>query len=119
MFIFAINVLGHVHLTDLFMEHGKLSKGGSVMYIASFAARGAPEIGAAKPPIANGSIEEWTSVANGAKFAENMRYTDIYGAVKLMGGSMVALWHSSNGRSHLQFQVFVSCFAADTRWTVQ
>jgi NAD(P)-dependent dehydrogenase (short-subunit alcohol dehydrogenase family) len=94
MFIFAINVLGHVHLTDLFMEHGKLSKGGSVMYVASFAARGAPEVGAAKPPIADGSIEEWTSVANGTKFAEKKRYTDIYGAVKLMG----ALWTMSMSR---------------------
>lgn len=94
MFIFAINVLGHVYLTDLFMEHGKLSKGGSVMYVASFAARGAPEVGAAKPPIADGSIEEWTSVANGTKFAEKKRYTDIYGAVKLMG----ALWTMSMSR---------------------
>lgn len=94
MFIFAINVLGHVYLTDLFLEHGKLSKGGSVMYVASFAARGAPEVGAAKPPIADGSIEEWTSVANGTKFAEKKRYTDIYGAVKLMG----ALWTMSMSR---------------------
>jgi len=62
MFIFAINVLGHVHLDDLLMNNGKLSKGGSVMYVASFAARGAPEVGAAKPSITDGSIEEWTSV---------------------------------------------------------
>lgn len=96
MFIFAINVLGHVHLTDLLMRNGKLSKGGSVMYVASFAARGAPEVGAAKPPIADGSIEEWTSVANGAKFADNKKYTDIYGAVKLMG----ALWTMSMARKH-------------------
>lgn len=96
MFIFAINVLGHVQLTDLLMKNGKLSKGGSVMYVASFAARGAPEVGAAKPPIANGSIEEWTSVANGVKFADNKRYTDIYGSVKLMG----ALWTMSMSRKH-------------------
>ena len=96
MFIFAINVLGHVHFTDLLMRNGKLSKGGAVMYVASFAARGAPEVGAAKPPIADGSIEEWTSVANGAKFADNKKYTDIYGAVKLMG----ALWTMSMARKH-------------------
>lgn len=96
MFIFAINVLGHVYLTDLLMKNGKLSGGGSVMYVASFAARGAPEVGAAKPPIANGSIEEWTSVANGAMFADNKRYTDIYGSVKLMG----ALWTMSMARKH-------------------
>lgn len=96
MFIFAINVLGHVHLTDLLMKNGKLSKGGSVMYVASFAARGAPEVGAAKPSIANGSVEEWTSVANGVKFADNKTYTDIYGSVKLMG----ALWTMSMSRKH-------------------
>jgi NAD(P)-dependent dehydrogenase (short-subunit alcohol dehydrogenase family) len=96
MFIFSINVLGHVHFTDLVMQSGKLSKGGSVMYVASFAARGAPEVGSAKPPIAEGSIEEWTSVVNGAKFAENKTYTDIYGSVKLMG----ALWTMSMARKH-------------------
>ncbi len=96
MFIFAINVLGHVYLTDLLMKNGKLSKSGAVMYVASFAARGAPEVGAARPPIANGSIEEWTSVANGTKFADNRKYTDIYGSVKLMG----ALWTMSMARKH-------------------
>nr|MBX2849432.1 hypothetical protein [Acidiferrobacterales bacterium] len=53
-------------------------------------------VGAAKPPITEGSIEEWTSVANGAKFAENKTYTDHYGAVKLMG----ALWTMSMARKH-------------------
>lgn len=96
MFIFAVNVLGHVHLTDLLMKNGKLAKGGSVMYVASFAARGAPEVGAAKPSITDGSVEEWTSVANGKKFANNKTYTDIYGSVKLMG----ALWTMSMARKH-------------------
>ena len=96
MLIFAINVLGHVHFTDLLMRNGKLSKDGAVMYVASFAARGAPEVGAAPPPIVNGSIEEWTSVANGSKFANNKKYTDIYGSVKLMG----ALWTMSMARKH-------------------
>jgi len=94
--IFAINVLGHVHLTDLLMKNGKLSKQGSVMYVASFAARGAPEVRSAKPPINDGSIEEWTSVVNGNKFEDNKTYTDIYGAVKLMG----ALWTMSMARKH-------------------
>jgi NAD(P)-dependent dehydrogenase (short-subunit alcohol dehydrogenase family) len=96
MFIFAINVLGHVHFTDLLMEKGKLTTGGSVMYVASFAARGAPEVGSAKPTITQGSIEEWTEVVNGEKFAENKTYTDIYGSVKLMG----ALWTMSMARKH-------------------
>lgn len=96
IFTFSINVLGHVLFTDLLMKHGKLTKGGSVMYVASFAARGAPEVGAAKPPITEGSLAEWTSVANGEKFATNKAYTDHYGAVKLMG----ALWTMSMARKH-------------------
>jgi len=96
MFIFGINVLGHVQFTDLIMENGKLSKTGTVMYVASFAARGAPEVRAAKPPIADGSIEEWTAVVNGTKFDDSSSYTDIYGATKLMG----ALWSMSMARKH-------------------
>lgn len=96
MFILGINVLGHVHFTDLIIESGKLSETGSVMYVASFAARGAPEVRAAKPPITEGSIEEWTSVANGTKFDDSSTYTDIYGATKLMG----ALWTMSMARKH-------------------
>lgn len=96
MFVLGINVLGHVHLTDLLMKNGKLSDTGSVMYVASFAARGAPEVRAAKPPITSGSIEEWTSVANGSKFTNKSPHTDIYGAAKLMG----ALWTMSMARKH-------------------
>ncbi|GEM78899.1 SDR family NAD(P)-dependent oxidoreductase [Vibrio superstes] len=96
MFVLGVNVLGHVHFTDLLMENGKLSDKGSVMYVASFAARGAPEVRAAKPPIIDGSIAEWTSVANGTKFNGNNTYTDIYGAAKLMG----ALWTMSMARKH-------------------
>ena len=96
MFILGINVLGHVHFTDLIIENGKLSETGSVMYVASFAARGAPEVRAAKPPITDGSIEEWTAVANGSKFDDSSSYTDIYGATKLMG----ALWTMSMARKH-------------------
>ncbi|WP_017446449.1 SDR family NAD(P)-dependent oxidoreductase [Gayadomonas joobiniege] len=100
MFIFSANVLGHVHFTDLLMKNGQLSKKGTVMYVASFAARGAPEVGAAKPPINDGSIEEWTSVVNGEKFADNKTYTDIYGSVKLMG----AMWTMSMARKHPQMR---------------
>lgn len=96
MFIFAINVLGHVQFTNQLINKNKLTTGGSVMYVASFAARGAPEVGAGRPPIENGSIEEWTSVVNGEKFSENKNYTDIYGSVKLMG----ALWTMSMAREH-------------------
>lgn len=96
IFTFAANVLGNVHLAELLMGNGKLSKGGSVMYVASFAARGAPELGAAKPPITEGTIEEWTSVVNGEKFITNKSYTDHYGAVKLMG----ALWTMSMARQN-------------------
>ena len=96
MHILGINVLGHVLFTDLMIGNRKLSENGTVMYVASFAARGAPEVRAAKPPINKGTVEEWTSVANGTKFDENSSYTDIYGATKLMG----ALWTMSMARKY-------------------
>ena len=88
IFTFTVNVLGNIHLAERLMDSGKLNSGGSIMYVASFAARGAPEIGAAKPPITEGSIEEWTSVVNGEKFAKNKAYTDHYGSVKTYGCPM-------------------------------
>lgn len=100
IFTFAVNVLGNIHLAERLMNNGKLNTRGSVVYVASFAARGAPEIGAAKPPIAEGSIEEWVSVVNGEKFAQNKAYTDHYGSVKLMG----ALWTMSMARKHPNFR---------------
>ena len=45
MYILAINVLGHVHFTDLLIDSGKLSEDGSVIYVASFAARGGSDPG--------------------------------------------------------------------------
>ncbi|MDP5252926.1 SDR family NAD(P)-dependent oxidoreductase, partial [Vibrio sp. HB161653] len=99
-FIFSANVLGHVHFTDLLMQNGKLSAKGSVMYVASFAARGASEVGAAKPPISEGSMAEWRSVVNGDKFINNKTYTDIYGATKLMG----AMWTMSMARKYPQMR---------------
>lgn len=96
MHIFGINVLGHVLFTDLIIKNSKLSATGTVMYVASFAARGAPEVRASKPPISKGSVEEWVSVANGTKFNDKSSYTDIYGATKLMG----ALWTMSMARKH-------------------
>lgn len=100
IFTLAVNVLGNIHLAERLMDNGKLNSGGSIMYVASFAARGAPELGAAKPPITDGSIEEWTSVVNGEKFADNKAYTDHYGSVKLMG----ALWTMSMARKHTNFR---------------
>jgi len=99
-FIFGINVLGHVHFVDQMMDKGKLSETGSIMYVASFAARGAPEVGVPKPPIKEGSIEEWTAVAEGKKFNEKSSYTDIYGATKLMG----AMWTMSMARKHTKMR---------------
>ena len=100
IFTFAVNVLGNIHLAERLMNNGKLTPGGSVVYVASFAARGAPEIAAAKPPITEGSIEEWISVVNGEKFVRNKAYTDHYGSVKLMG----ALWTMSMARKHTNFR---------------
>lgn len=97
IFIFACNVLGHTLFVDELMRTGKLQKNGSVVAVASFAARGEPSVGAARPPIETGSVEEFTSVADGSKFkGDKSAYTDYYGAVKLMG----ALWTMSMARKH-------------------
>mmetsp|Transcript_6875 Transcript_6875/g.10449 ORF Transcript_6875/g.10449 Transcript_6875/m.10449 type:complete len:248 (-) Transcript_6875:287-1030(-) len=96
IFIFACNVLGHVLFVDELIRTGKL-QGGTVVYVASFAARGEPSVGSARPPIDTGSLDEFTSVANGAKFKDKKTtYTDYYGSVKLMG----ALWTMSMARKH-------------------
>lgn len=98
-FIFASNVLGHVLFVDELMRTNKLEKGGSVVFVASFAARGEPSVGAARPPIDSGSLEEFKAVADGSKFKsgdKQPQYTDFYGAVKLMG----ALWTMSMARKH-------------------
>jgi len=100
MHILGINVLGHVLFTDLMIKNRKLSETGTVMYVASFAARGAPEVRSPKPPISKGSVEEWTSVANGTKFDDKSSYTDIYGATKLIG----ALWTMSMARKHTKMR---------------
>ena len=96
MFIFAQNVLGHVHFVDQLLAQKKLPSGASVVYVASFAARGEPSVGAKPPPIATGSVEEFTAVVDGTKFPPNAPYTDVYGATKLMG----ALWTMSMARKH-------------------
>ena len=102
IFIFACNVLGHVLLVDELMRLEKLPKQNtSVVAVASFAARGEPSVGAARPPITTGSVEEFTSVADGSLFTKDgnkkhSSYTDYYGSVKLMG----ALWTMSMARQH-------------------
>ena len=100
-FIFACNVLGHVLFVDTLIQQNMLSatSGGSVVFVASFAARGEPSVGAARPPIESGSLEEFKSVADGSKFRDSEKaasYTDYYGAVKLMG----ALWTMSMARKY-------------------
>jgi len=100
MFIFSINTLGHVLFVDELMKNAKLNKGATVLAVASFAARGESAVGAAPPPITEGSIAEWTSVADGTKFPTNAPYTDIYGAVKLMS----AMWALSMARKHPDYR---------------
>ena len=101
-FIFACNVLGHVLFVDTLIQQKTLvtdNNSGSVVFVASFAARGEPSVGAARPPIESGSLEEFKSVADGSKFRDSEKaasYTDYYGAVKLMG----ALWTMSMARKY-------------------
>ena len=74
-------------------------------------------MGAAPPPIQEGSIEEWTSVADGSKFTDASSYTDIYGSVKLMG----AMWALSMARKHpdMRFMAVEPGMARGTKGTAE
>ena len=73
------------------------------------------ELRAPKLPIRQGSVDEWTSVANGTKFDDTSSYTDIYGATKLMG----TLWSLSMARKYpkMRFMTFDPGMARDTSGT--
>lgn len=116
-FIFEINVLGHVLFVDELMKQNKLSKNATVVSVASFAARGESSVGAAPPPITDGSIEEWTSVADGTKFSSSSAYTDFYGSVKLMG----AMWALSMARKYpeMRFMAVEPGMARGTKGTAE
>jgi NAD(P)-dependent dehydrogenase (short-subunit alcohol dehydrogenase family) len=99
---FAVNVLGHVVLTESLIEAGKLS--GSVVYSSSEMVRGVSEMGMQQVKLNDSSVEEFKTVADG-NFIKNIKSKDhkmdSYGVIKYMG----TLWMSYMARKHYSHSI--------------
>ncbi|WCE30758.1 SDR family NAD(P)-dependent oxidoreductase [Vibrio sp. SCSIO 43137] len=97
--IFAANVLGHTIFVDELLKRQMITS--TVLYAGSETARGVPKMGVAKPDLVNYSKDEFTSVANGSRFAANADLMTVYGTIKLTA----TLWMSSMARQypHIRF----------------
>lgn len=91
--IFAINILGHVVLTEALVETGKLKR--VAVLAGSEAARGIPAVGMARPDLPESSIDDFASIADGSLFSKPDPNV-AYGPVKYVG----ALWMSAMARKH-------------------
>lgn len=93
--ITAANLLGHTLMTDMLLDQNKLSKGASVVYAGSEAARGVPSFGMAKPVMKTWNVEEYVSIFDGSQYSEKEQdMNHMYGPVKLSA----AMWMSSMAR---------------------
>lgn len=92
--IFAVNLLGHVVLTNELLEADKLTK--VALYAGSEAARGVKEMGMKRPDLKTSSVEEFASICDGSFFGKTKDATVPYGPIKYMA----ALWISSIARQH-------------------
>lgn len=93
--IAQLNLIGHVHLVDAFVEMKKLDEGSHIVYSGSEAARGVPLMGM-KPPVFKDSEEFFVDVLSGEsynkKYEKEVAYADIKG--------MAALYFSAFARMH-------------------
>ena len=108
--IFAVNLLGHVALTNELLKAGKLTK--MALYAGSEAARGVKEMGMKQPDLKHSSIEEFVSICNGSFFGPVKDATIPYGPIKYMG----ALWMSSIARDYPEIR-FVTMSPGGTTGT--
>ncbi len=92
--IFAVNLLGHVALTDELLKAKKLTK--VALYAGSEAARGVKEMRMKRPDLKTSSVDEFASICNGALFGKTTDATIPYGPIKYMA----ALWMSSIARQY-------------------
>ena len=97
--IFAVNLLGHVVLTEELLKAGKLEK--VAVYAGSEAARGVREMGMKRPALKNSSVSEFTAICEGQLYGSQSDATVPYGPIKYMA----ALWMSSIARDypHIRF----------------
>jgi NAD(P)-dependent dehydrogenase (short-subunit alcohol dehydrogenase family) len=107
---FAVNVLGHVVLTEELLNANKLTK--VALYAGSEAARGVKEMGMKAPQFDRYSIDEFASVVDGSSFGNNKDPQVPYGAVKYMG----TLWMSAIARQYPNIR-FVTMSPGGTKGT--
>ena len=110
---FAVNVLGHVVLTESLLEAGKLS--GSLAYVSTEVVRGIPGMGAKRVVLDDYSVEDFKSVADGSlikAIKSKDPQMESYGLVKLVG----TLWTSYLARQHPSIR-FVSVSPGGTSGT--
>ena len=92
--IFAVNLLGHVVLTEELIKAQKLTK--VALYAGSEAARGVKEMGMKRPELSTSSVDEFASICDGVFFGKVKDATIPYGPIKYMA----ALWMSSIARQY-------------------
>jgi len=92
--IFAVNLLGHVALTEAMIEADKLTQ--IALYAGSEAARGVKEMGMKRPDLKTSSEDEFASICDGTFYGATNDATVPYGPIKFMG----ALWMAAMARKH-------------------
>jgi len=92
--MFAVNMLGHVVLVDELLERQLVTS--TILYAGSEAARGIPKMGIKRPDMADFSVDEFSSIANGTKFGAKVDPLEVYAGIKLVG----AHWMASMARQH-------------------
>ena len=108
--LFAHNLLGHVVLVEELLAASKLNN--VVMYAGSEAARGIKKMGIPQPNLTNSSVEEFTSVINGAYFSKKWDPMQAYGLVKYIA----ALWIGAQARKNLNIR-FITVSPGGTKGT--
>lgn len=108
--IFAVNLLGHVALTNELLAAKKLTQ--VAVYAGSEAARGVKEMGMQQPKLATSSVDEFASICDGSFFPATKDATVLYGPIKYMA----AQWMSSIARQYPQVR-FVTMSPGGTTGT--
>jgi NAD(P)-dependent dehydrogenase (short-subunit alcohol dehydrogenase family) len=96
--IFAVNLLGHALLAEELITSGKLTH--TAIYAGSEAARGVKEMGMQRPELANSSVNEFITIANGSFYKPTNDATVPYGPIKYMA----ALWVSAMAKKYPQIR---------------
>lgn len=106
--IVAVNLLGHVALTNELLKAKKLTK--VALYAGSEAARGVKEMGMKRPELNTSSVEEFSAICKGELFSNRKDATVPYGPIKYMA----ALWMSSISREYPEIRFITMSPGATT-----